>query len=353
MKLIGKIFAFPLIVANWVFSLLLVFSSFGSMAAPIGRWPFAALSGMAFPILLLIELLFLILWLLVWKKGALISFFTLIICIFPILRYSPLNLSKSDEKANLTIMTFNVESFGYKKNGNRTASNPVLEYAMSNGAQVILFQEARTDVINSLHSKDYPYKVVDSKSSQACISQYPIISHEIIEFNGATGNSCLYLRILVDNDTLAVYNCHLQSNKLGRDDFDEYHRFMASRSDSTLYAGSKKVLKKLLNSTGLRAVQAELVAEKAKNETAKYAIVGGDFNDTPLSYSFHVFDRFMTDVYGKAGRGPGITYHEHRLYFRIDHMFCNDGLTPLRSWVDRSCKESDHYPVISQFKLNK
>lgn len=358
MKLIKKIITIPIIATNVAISLLLIFSCYGSMAAPIGRWPFAALSGLSFPFLFIATLAFLVLWLLTWKKGALIPAVTIIVCIGPILRNCPLNFSKPDVGTDLTVMTFNTESFGYDDNGDASAFNPVLEHMASLGAQIMLLQESRQSVMNDFRNNSgldlaYPYRINDAATGQACISAYPIISHENIKFNGATGNSCLYLRFLVDGDTLAVFNCHLQSNKLDQTDFDEYRHFIENPSDSTLYAGSTKIIKKLLNSTGLRAVQAELVRDKAQAETAKYMIVCGDFNDTPLSYSFHVFDRFLTDVFGTVGLGPGITYHEHRLFYRIDHMFCNSALTPVSSHVDRGNTDSDHYPVISQFKLNK
>ena len=89
----------------------------------------------------------------------------------------------------------------------------------------------------------------------------------------------------------------------------------------------------------------------ARNETAKYMIVCGDFNDTPLSYSYHLFDRFMHNAYAKSGHGMGITYHEHKLYYRIDHIFCSKNITPLYTWIDRVQKDSDHYPVISKIRL--
>ena len=94
-----------------------------------------------------------------------------------------------------------------------------------------------------------------------------------------------------------------------------------------------------------------MIADRAHKETAKYMIVCGDFNDTPLSYSHHVFNRFMTDAYAKSGVGMGITYHEHRLYYRIDHIFCSRNITPLYTWIDRIQKDSDHYPVISKIRL--
>ena len=59
----------------------------------------------------------------------------------------------------------------------------------------------------------------------------------------------------------------------------------------------------------------------------------------------------MTDAYAKSGVGMGITYHEYKLYYRIDHLFCSRNITPLHTWIDRTQKDSDHYPVISRLRL--
>ena len=60
MKILGKLLAYPLMAVNIVAALLLIFSCYGSLAAPIGKWPFASLSGLAFPFLYLLNLLFLL-----------------------------------------------------------------------------------------------------------------------------------------------------------------------------------------------------------------------------------------------------------------------------------------------------
>lgn len=358
MKFLGKLFAYPLLAVNILTALLLIFSCYGSMAAPIGKWPFASLSGLAFPFLYLLNLLFLILWLLTWKKGALVPLITIVICIGPAFKYFPMHFNKSKEVTEpyITVVTYNTEGFGIDDNNNWTIKNPVLDYIVSLNADMVFMQEATNDIMKKCSNdkdfkKQYPYiEATNGLTSEACFSKYPILNSQVIHFENTT-NSCLYLRILIGQDTLAVYNCHLQSNKLKSDEISESRKFIKNPTDSTHYDVSKKVLKKLLESTSQRAVQAKMIADMAYNETARYVIVCGDFNDTPLSYAHHVFYRFMKDAYAKSGAGAGITYHEHKLYYRIDHMFCSRNITPLHTWVDRTQKDSDHYPVMSRIRL--
>ncbi len=358
MKFIGKLLAYPLMAVNILTAFMLIFSCYGSIVAPIGRWPFASLSGLLFPFLYFLNFMFLILWLLTWKKGSLVPMAAILICLIPTLKYCPLHFSKEEkvQPPYLTVVTYNTEGFGIDDNKNWKVDNPVLNYAIGLDADIIFIQEATPNIMK-LASREkrikdiYPYiGQPKGRNAEACLSKYPILLNESIEFEDSR-NSCQYLRILIGTDTLAVYNSHLQSNHLASEDITEYQQFIKNPTDSTHYKASKKVLKNLLQSTSQRAGQARLIADRASSETAKYVIVCGDFNDTPLSYSYHLFDRFMHNTYAKSGSGMGITYHEHKLYYRIDHIFCSKNIAPLYTWIDRTQKDSDHYPVISKIRL--
>jgi len=346
LNLFGKILAYPLLAANLLLAVLLLVSAFCSMLAPVGKWPLLSLSGLAFPFLAIANILFLLFWLVAWKKGAWVPFTALILTAVPLFHYCPIHFKPSSKSDDLVILSYNTECFGLGTCKDRSQSNPVLENACSLGASIICLQEATTDVFNSITDdgpigKVYPYRRIDASSGQACISRYPILSHEIIDFGNEKGNKCEFMKILLGNDTLAVFNCHMQSNSLNQEDFDE------SRQNKD-FDSSMKILRKLLNATPLRASQAEMIAEKARDY--ELGIVLGDFNDSPLSYVHRQFDRFMSDCFAKAGTGPGFTYHKHKLYYRIDHIFCTDALVPTSCRVDRKCKSSDHYPVIAGLK---
>lgn len=358
MKLIKKLFTYPLMAVNIMAALLLIFSCYGSLAAPIGKWPFASLSGLAFPFLFFINLIFLMLWLLIWRKAALVPIATFLICLSPTLDWFPLHFFSERQVKDpyITIVTYNTEGFGCDDNKDATLTNPVLKHILDFDADIVCLQEANRDMIdkaskNKTIKSRYPYIVLTpSSSTEACLSKYPVVHNEAIDFESSS-NSCQYLRLLIGQDTMSVYNCHLQSNKLQQTEISEYQKFIEHPTDNTHYDASKKVLKKLLESTSQRAVQARMISDRAWNDTSGYLIVCGDFNDTPLSYSHRLFDRFMNDTYAQSGSGMGMTYHEQRLYYRIDHLFCSKNITPLYTWIDRTQKDSDHYPVISKIRL--
>jgi exonuclease III len=356
MKLISKIILYPILTVNVVIDIILLLSCFGSLFRPFGTWPFISLTELAFPFLVIINILFLGFWLVFWRKGIIISLITFLICLRPCLDYCPLHIFKNRteaEKGEIKILSYNTEGLGTYVNSDNTVNNPVLKYIAASGADIVCLQESNNKTLKRLnHKKDflpeYPYKYFGTEMiGLACFSKFPIISNKKINFEKSTGNSCGYYRILIENDTVAVYNCHLQSNGLKKEEIEDYHRFMEDPSDDNYYSGSKSVLKKLLTSTKLRAEQADLISKKIGKETAKYVIVCGDFNDTPISYAHRTIEKNLTDAYSKSGFGLGISYNRHKLFYRIDHILVSNNLKPINCWVDKSIKDSDHYPILS------
>lgn len=346
MKLFFKILAYPLLLVSIILAVLLIVSAYCPMLPPVGKWPLLSLSGLAFPYLMLANVALLVFWLVTWKKGALVPLAAILATAIPFYHYCPVHFPDKNIEGDLTIASYNTEGFGLNQCKDRSETNPVLQHILGFDAQIVCLQEASSDVMKSIREgsstdKAFPYRYFDATSGQGCLSVYPILEHEIIDFGTAKGNKCLFMKILAGQDTIAVFNCHLQSNALVQKDFDDNRQNMGLDP-------SMRVVKKLLKATSLRASQAELVSSKAREY--RKALVVGDFNDSPLSYTHHKFDHFMDDCFARSGNGPGFTYHGHSLHYRIDHIFCTDAFQPVRCRVDRKCQLSDHYPIIAVLK---
>ena len=80
-------------------------------------------------------------------------------------------------------------------------------------------------------------------------------------------------------------------------------------------------------------------------------IVCGDFNDTPISYCYKTIRGNMKDAFKESGLGFGISYHENKFLFRIDHIFYNNKIESYRAKVHK-VTYSDHYPVTVYMKIN-
>ena len=80
-------------------------------------------------------------------------------------------------------------------------------------------------------------------------------------------------------------------------------------------------------------------------------IVCGDFNDTPLSYTYRLMSRGLQDAFREKGRGFSHTYRGFYNTFRIDYVLVSDDFEVL-SYEVPSVEFSDHHPVFVRLKYN-
>lgn len=73
-------------------------------------------------------------------------------------------------------------------------------------------------------------------------------------------------------------------------------------------------------------------------------IVTGDFNDTPMSYTYWRLSRKRKDSFKEAGSGAGATFSKLRPLLRIDYILFPESYNALSHKVINK-RFSDHYPV--------
>jgi endonuclease/exonuclease/phosphatase family metal-dependent hydrolase len=126
-----------------------------------------------------------------------------------------------------------------------------------------------------------------------------------------------------NKDTFRIYNVHLQSIKLKQ---EEYAVFTNDDGQTVEPPSTFRLLiDKLRVAYPKRAEQARKVAEHV--QTSPYpVIVCGDFNDTPMSYSYNQFDKFLKDSFRQSAFGIGSTYVGKVPAGRIDYIFHSEEL---------------------------
>ena len=178
----------------------------------------------------------------------------------------------------------------------------------------------------------------------ACYSRYHILSAKQLKSTARLHGSVAY-RLKVDNDTLLLINNHLESNKILMSDVEIYQDMVDDPDGEKIYGGMQKLMGKMAKATRIRAEQVDVLAEAVENASEKHIVVCGDFNDTPVSYAHHMLTRTLKDAFAEAGNGLGISFNQHRMYFRIDHILLSRGLNVHECVVDDTTDASDHYPV--------
>ena len=97
-----------------------------------------------------------------------------------------------------------------------------------------------------------------------------------------------------------------------------------------------------------RALQSQVVKDNI-NKSPYPVIVLGDFNDTPVSYSYRKIRKGLNDSFLNSGYGAGFTYRGNYPRNRIDYILYDDNL--INSYFEIiKVKYSDHYPIVAYFK---
>jgi endonuclease/exonuclease/phosphatase family metal-dependent hydrolase len=97
-----------------------------------------------------------------------------------------------------------------------------------------------------------------------------------------------------------------------------------------------------------RALQAQELKESIN--ASKYpVIVTGDFNDTPVSYTYRSIRKGLNDSFFFFLHGAGFTYRGNYPPNRIDYILYDKKLTNSHFEIIKA-KYSDHYPIMAWFK---
>lgn len=352
MKKILRILLLPILVAN-LFAAMCLWGCAYSPLLPVAQMPLLSLAGLAFPFVLAVNVGFLILWLFIYRRYAVVPIVSFLFCLPQILSFFPINVGKQRAPQNsLKILSYNILSPNISAS-NTNKENATIAYLEEADADIICLQEFQFEALKKRKQllKKYPNKSYDlSNESQleahhlGCLSKYPILSVEKLKFDD-TSNGCAKYRILHEGDTIVVYNCHLQSQGLGDDDKSAYKNILTNPKDNIRSSDTKDLIKKLRDAAVKRASQTDIIIADLKKETSPYVIVCGDFNDSPISYACNRLKRQLNDAYASSGNGPGISYNRHGLYYRIDHILHSAQFKAYDCTVDRDFKISDHYPI--------
>lgn len=317
--------------------------------------PLASSLGLIFPILLAISVCFLIFWILINYRFAALPLVGLLICFPQIRTYIPMNFTtKAIPEENIKLLSYNVMSFGNleKKDG----KNPILSYLANSDADIICLQEFNTaenkryltekDIIKTL--KAYPYHSIRQQGKSdvqlACFSKYPILSANVIKYDSDYNGSMKYV-LKVNEDTVTLINNHLESNKLTKEDRGIYESMIKKPNAKKVKSGLRQLIGKFAEASAIRASQVDSVSKVIASSKYPTVIACGDFNDVSISYTHRILTQQLNDAFTQSGRGMGISYHKNKFFFRIDNILVSPNLTAYNCTVDRSIKESDHYPI--------
>jgi endonuclease/exonuclease/phosphatase family metal-dependent hydrolase len=187
------------------------------------------------------------------------------------------------------------------------------------------------------HAIFYSVKRKNSSYGVATFSRYPIKMTLEIPFEN-TVNAAMYTDIDVNGKIIRVYNVHLQSIKLN---INNLFSKKNNRIDEI-----EEVSSRLKTAFVKRAGQVDIMAKHI--DVSPYpVIICGDFNDTPVSYTYNKLKGNRLDTFCEAGKGMPSTYRLSVVpFFRIDYIL-HDKIMESLTYTVHQIDYSDHYPISS------
>lgn len=361
--MIKKIVKLSLLTATVGFALILMFANTAPYTNPSDYW-IPAFLGLGYIFLVFINLVFAVFWL-YHKKGYGFIPIAVILLSYPNIKklVAFKDPPKPSEKIRLTkLMSYNVKNFDYYNwKEDLKARNEMMKYIERQNPDIIAFQEFFSggkkgwDNISYLQKQlDYPHHFFQPKITikereeyygMAIFSKHPIINQLHVPFYNSGTNAFIYADVLIEKDTIRLYNMHLQSIHLDKSD-----QILESDDENLIdVEGTKSTFNKLKRAYEKRSEQVYIAQKNIRNSPYP-VLLCGDFNDTPISYAYQTIANLLEDSYLNAGIGRGGTYVGRLPSFRIDYIF-NDASFKAVDFQTLNIKLSDHKPIMATFYL--
>lgn len=180
-------------------------------------------------------------------------------------------------------------------------------------------------------------------ASMIILSKYRILRSATV----LSPHSAVWADVLIDDDTVRVFNNHLRSTAINADDNDfiTSHRIL---SDTAREVKIRSIVSRLRENSELRAYQVDSIAAVIE-ATRTPRIVCGDFNDTPVSYVYRRMAAGLDDAFSDCGSGYSYTYRGFFNMLRIDFVLTSPEFRAVVYEVPE-VTFSDHLPVVVRLK---
>lgn len=343
-----QFFVYTLLLLNLIAVFALVFATVSVFLSPEKLW-FAALFGMAYPYILVINLVFMVLWIFIKPIFILFSLCAILAGYNQIGTYLQFSGQHTKEKG-IKIISYNVKYFmGSNQFPTKENADHILNYLRQNNADIICLQEVRLnkrqifDITNSKLPQMTHMQLAHTSHAggQLTLTRFPILNMGEIRFNNS-GNMIIYTDILLNSDTVRIFNCHLQSYRLGKKEISAIDTLDFDTDEKTKET-YRQLAGKFKDALIKRAEQAATLREYL-NQSPYPVIVCGDFNDTPVSFTYHMVRGDLKDSFTESGKGTANTYNGKLPSFRIDYILYSPKFTSYNFAVS-SINHSDHYPI--------
>ena len=354
---------------NFLAILGLFLSYLATITDPEKFWYFT-LFGLAYPFILLANILFILIWVIAKRWYFLYSLSFILIGYQPLSRTFGFRTSSSNnttiDSNTIKLMSYNVHYF--KKFGSdldTVTRSKVLALIKEEQPDVIGFEEFFTRKKGKYDLKDSLLKILNTKqfyysraidndyesTGVAIFSKYPIVNTgDIILDSLDTGNQSVYIDVKKGNKIFRVYAVHLASISFQPEDYNFLNEVKSDIKSSKDVVSSKRIVRKLKTAFIKRSNQVKIIKKNMDSCKTPY-IVMGDFNDTPASFALSQMNKGLKNAFEEKGKGLAITYNGDFPNFQIDYILTSPQFN-IKSYKIIKRSYSDHYPIRSNVSLS-
>lgn len=303
-------------------------------------FPLLSIMSLMVPLILFAHVLLGIYWLLAGlKKQFLLSFLCILLAVG--LSFFPYKFESKEvvSGSSFAVLNYNVRLFNkYQWIESDKVPASISNFLEKEDPEIITFQEYYREK-NFKIKHPYKYEKLNGGkvgTGLAIYSKYRIVNQGSLDFDHSYNNA-IYIDILRNNDTIRIYNVHLESFGIKPDSVD-------LNIDEKR---SKKLIYRLKKSFSKQQDQVEKFLDHYSQCHYK-TIISGDFNNTAFSWAYRKLKADLNDTFLEAGEGFGKTYSFNKYPLRIDFILA-DKKFKVNQHKNYEIKFSDHEPVLARF----
>lgn len=336
---------------------LLMLSCLSVYVNPAKAWLLVPLEILFWPLTLL-NILLLIWALLRRSKAFLIPLVALIPSFLVLGRFVQFGKPAAPEGETLKIVSYNVGRFrSYPDRlDSRACMDSVFRFLRESDADVICLQEFYLpndgSSVNGIisrrmrgwHITSRTYTGLKGRFGNVTLSRYEPVRKGCMDFD-SSANLAVWADYLIDGRMLRVYNCHLESYNISPAGLA--NAVFGKEGNKGLEETGRRVRKSIRQ----RSQQVDRIFKDIYASPVE-SVICGDFNDSPLSYTYQKTVRGHLDSFREAGRGLGASFPSRLPVIRLDYILPPDDMT-VCSYSCPAVDYSDHRPVISEITFKQ
>jgi len=350
-------------------NILAILTLLGAFLAPMvnpEKIPFFAFWGLILPYSLILNILFIVFWILKARLYFILSLLAIVLSWSTIKTSFPYHRTNEEvQQEGIKVLSYNVRVFDrYNWSKEKNTVSDMLRFIKAEKPDIICLQEFGTSkkgsdgvteafILNALkeyrhHYIHYAPNSLKTKHQQglAILSKYPITSQ------GATGDlnlrhGCsIYADIDFKTESIRIINSHFESIQFT----NKYDIIQGIDGDN--YKNRIKGAVGSINKAAIQHSTSAMEINALVDATPSPVILCADMNNTPVSYSYHILNTYLDDAFLYQGTGFGATYNGMYPFLRIDYIFYSKALD-LTKYTRLKVKYSDHYPISAEFALEQ